>query len=286
MMKYTIKQFNKDFPDDNACLDYIFNQRYGKDYECAKCGKQGFYRNKKRKSYSCAWCGYDLSPLAKTIFHKSSTSLRDWFFAIFLMSTSKNGVSAKEIERQLGVTYKTAWRIQKQIRMLMDTNGDRLKGTLEIDDTYIGGKSKGKRGRGAEGKTPILGIVERKGNVQAKVVDNLKTSTLLPIIENNIDKSSHLMTDDFSSYFGAKKLGLKHDVIKHSVKEYVRGNIHVNTLEGFWSQLKRSINGTYHSVSFKHLQSYVDEFAFRYNHRFSFVPLFDTLLQKVVVTPC
>lgn len=282
-MKYTIKQFNKDFPDDDACLGYIFYQRYGKNYECPKCYKHGFYKVKERKCYACAWCGCQIHPLANTIFHKSATSLRDWFFAVFLMSTSKNGVSAKEIQRHLGVTYKTAWRIQKQIRKLMDTNGDKLKGTLEIDDAYIGGKRKGKRGRGAEGKTPVLGIVERKGGIQAKVVDNLKASTLLPIIEDNVDKNSYLITDDFSSYIGARKLGLKHDVIKHSIKEYVRNNIHVNTLEGFWSQLKRSINGTYHSVSFKHLQSYVDEFAFRYNYRFSPIPLFEIFLQRAVL---
>lgn len=193
----TIQDFNKEFPDDDFCLEHIFNLRYGKDYVCPKCGKTGFYRNRARKCYSCAWCGCDLSPLAGTIFHKSPTSLRTWFYAIFLMSTSRNGVSAKEIQRQTGVTYKTAWRMQRQIRLLMNPGNDPLKGTVEIDDTYVGGKRPGKRGRGASGKTPILGMVERKGAVKASVVDDLKKRTVKPIISKGIEKDSEIFTDEF-----------------------------------------------------------------------------------------
>lgn len=278
----TIRQFNKDFPDDDSCLEHIFNQRYGKHYECPKCHKTGFYRNRARKCYSCAWCGYDISPLAGTIFHKSSTPLKNWYFAIFLMSTSKNGVSAKEIQRQTGVTYKTAWRIQRQIRLLMRPDNDPLRGTVEVDDTYIGGKRHGKRGRGAEGKTPVLGMVEREGEVKANVVENLKMRTVEPIISNSIEKNSEVYTDEFFSYQDIKDYDYDHDVVKHRIKEYVRGNVHTNTIEGFWSQLKRSIHGTYHSVSPQHLQLYVDEFAWRYNRRTSSVPVFELLLQRLV----
>lgn len=287
MIKYTtLKEFNREFPNDRACLKFIFDQRYGKDYECPKCHKTGFYPVTGRKSYECAWCGYQISPLAGTIFHKSSTSLRGWFFAIFLMSTSKNGVSAKEIQRQTGVTYKTAWRIQNQIRKLMHPKrSNKLKGTVEIDDTYIGGKRPGKRGRGAGGKTPVLGMVERKGEVKASVVENLKSKTVVPLITEGVEEETHLMTDEFLSYAKMKNLGYDHDVIKHGVKEYVKGKVHTNTIEGFWSQLKRSINGTYHSVSLEHLQLYVDEFAWRYNHRKSSVPLFELLLREVVEMP-
>lgn len=187
-MKYTITNFNNDFPNEDTCLDYIFNKRYGKDYECLKCHKKGFYRIKDRKCYCCAWCGYQVHPLAATIFHKSPTNLKDWFFAIFLMSTSKNGVSAKEIQRQLGVTYKCAWRLQRQIRKLMRPDKPKkLKGIVEIDDIYIGGKHRGKRGRGAEGKTPLLGFVEGKGNLKADVVDNLKVKRVVPLIQENIE---------------------------------------------------------------------------------------------------
>lgn len=201
------------------------------------------------------------------------------------MSTSKNGVSAKEIQRQTGVTYKTAWRMQRQIRLLMHPDTDPLRGTVEIDDTYIGGKRHGKRGRGAEGKTPVLGMVEREGDVKANVVENLKMRTVEPLISENIEKKSEVYTDEFFSYQHIKNYDYDHDVVKHRIKEYVRGNVHTNTIEGFWSQLKRSIHGTYHSVSPKHLQLYVDEFAYRYNHRASSVPVFELLLQRVVAKP-
>ena len=283
-MKYTINDFNSDFSNNDACLDYIFNARYGKDYKCPnpECGKTGFYRVSNRKCYACSWCGYQIHPLAHTIFHKSSTSLKTWFHAIFLMSTSKNGVAAKEIERQTGVTYKTAWRMQRQIRMLMKSDNNMLRGTVEIDDTYIGGKHPGKRGRGASGKTPVFGMVERKGRVKANVMNNLKKSRVEPIIVENIEKNSEVFTDEFLSYQGIDKLDLNHDMVKHKIKEYVRGNVHTNTIEGFWSQLKRSIHGTYHSVSPQHLQLYVDEFAYRYNHRKSEIPLFHHLMMRVV----
>ena len=282
MMKYTIKDFNIDFPDDNACLDYVFDKNYGKDFECLECHKTGFYRVSDRKCYACAWCSYQIHPLAHTIFHKSSTSLKTWFHAIFLMSTSKNGVAAKEIQRQTGVTYKTAWRMQRQIRMLMKPGNDPLRGTVEIDDTYIGGKRPGKRGRGAEGKTPVFGMVERQGEVKANVVDNLKIRTVKPIISESIEKKSEIFTDEFLSYQNIKNYDYDHDVVKHRIKQYVKGNVHTNTIEGFWSQLKRSIHGTYHSVSPQHLQLYVDEFAYRYNHRKSETPLFYLLMNRVV----
>ena len=168
-MKYTIKQFQTEFSNDDVCLDYIFNQRFGKDFVCPKCQKvDSYYRIKKRKSYACAWCANQVYPTKGTIFEKSATPLTLWFFAIFLMSQAKNGVSAKELQRVLGVTYKCAWRIAKQIRILMTQKPFMLSGTVEADETYIGGKGKNnKRGRGAENKTPVIGIVERKGKVKA-----------------------------------------------------------------------------------------------------------------------
>jgi transposase-like protein len=144
------------------------------------------------------------------------------------MSTSKNGVSAKEIQRQTGVTYKTAWRMQRQIRLLMHPDKEPLSGTVEIDDTYIGGKRPGKRGRGAEGKTPVLGMVEREGEVKANVVQNLKMHTVKPLISENIEKKSVVYTDEFLSYQNIKKYDYEHDVVKHIIREYVRGNVHMS----------------------------------------------------------
>lgn len=200
------------------------------------------------------------------------------------MSNSKNGVSAKEIERHLGVTYKCAWRITKQVRSLMkDEIFSPFRGTVEIDETYVGGRKKGKRGRGSENKTVVIGIVERDGNLKAEAMTDLKSNTVLPTISKSVATAAIVYTDELGTYNGLREMGYQHERINHSEKVYVRGDIHTNTIEGFWSQMKRSVNGTYHSVSRKHLQGYVDEFAYRYNHRESEAPVFYLLLGQLVL---
>lgn len=282
-MKYTIKDFQSEFPNDDVCLEYIFQQRFGKDFECPKCGKiDSYYRVKKRKSYACAWCANQVYPTKGTIFEKSDTALTLWLFALFLMSQAKNGVSAKELERQLGVTYKTAWRIAKQIRSLMEQQPSLLSGVVEADETYIGGKGKhNKRGRGAENKTAVVGMVEREGLVKAQAVRNVKSSTIMPLLRENVRIGTTLMTDEFRSYNKAEKNGYIHKKVNHGQKQYVLGDIYTNTIEGFWSQLKRSIDGTFHKVSPKYLQTYVNEFAFRYNYRLSSLHLFEVLMGRI-----
>ena len=281
-MKYTIKNLRSDFPNDEACLDFIFKNRWPKGLTCPNCEKKDFYPVKGRKSYACK-CGYQVSPTEGTIFHKSSTPLTLWFHAIFLMSQSKNGVAAKELERQLGVTYKCAWRISKQIRLLMSDDNDPLGGNeiVELDETYIGGKAKGKRGRGAAKKTPVFGAVERDGKIKTKVVLNVRKLTLMPLIKNMVANNSVIVTDESNSYNDVKKIGNLHESINHSKGQYVDGDVHTNTIEGFWSQFKRSVHGTYHSVSRKHLQLYLDEFSFRYSHRKSDVALPVLIFSKV-----
>lgn len=274
-MSYTLKEFNGQFPNDRACLDYMFKVRWPAGGTCEECGKKDcFYPIMERRAYSCAWCGHQVYPTAGTIFHKSSTSLQSWFFAIFLMSTSRNGVAAKELERQLGVTYKTAWRMAHQIRKLMDEDPGKLKGTVEADETYVGGIRPGKRGRGAAGKTPVLGIVERGGKVRAKVVGAITTAQAFGNINQNVERGATVHTDELPVYNYLAGFGFKHEQVNHGAKEYVRGLCHTNTIDGFWSQLKRSIDGTHHSVSGKYLQAYVNEFAYRYNHRFSVSSMF------------
>lgn len=277
MKHFTLAEFNEQFPDDSACLEFIFAARWPKPV-CPECEKKdSFYRVTSRKCYSCSWCGYQLSPTSGTIFHKSETSLKSWFFAMFLMSASRNGVAAKELERQLGVTYKTAWRMAQQIRKLMDEDTGKLKGIVEADETYMGGKRKGKRGRGAAGKTPIVGLVERGGNVKAKVVGVVTTASAFGNINKNVERGATVYTDELPVYNYCGGYGYKHEVINHGRKEYVRGACHTNTIEGFWSQLKRSIDGTHHSVSRKYLQRYVNEFSYRYNRRASKTPMFSLL---------
>lgn len=279
-MKYSFKQFDADFTDDTACLEFIFWDRWPDGGKC-ECGKTNcFYRVKNRRCYACSFCGFQLHPTAGTIFHKSETGLKSWFFAIFLMAQSRNGVAAKELQRQLCVTYKTAHRMGHKIRNLMHSGGNMLTDVVEADETYVGGKHAGKRGRGALGKTPVIGIVERRGGVVAQVMDRVTTAAAIKLIRANVAPGTTVHTDEFPIYNYLGKLGFAHAVINHGRKEYVRGRVHTNTIDGFWIQVKRSLDGTHHSVSRKYLGLYVDEFSFRYSHRFGRRPMFALMLER------
>lgn len=291
MAKYTLADFGQQFPDDDACLLYLFQKRYGQHGPVCVCGKRdSFHRVAGRRTFACAWCGAQISPTAGTIFDHSPTPLTLWFFAMFLMCSSRNGVAALELKRQLGVTYKTAWRMAHAIRRLMkdDTDPDKLKGTVEGDETYYGGyRSGGKRGRGAPGKTPIVGFVERGGRVRVHVIDRVTTREVFGFLSKNIELGSTLYTDELAVYNYAYRWGYEHDRVNHRRWEYVRGDVHTNTIEGFWSQLKRSIDGTHHQVSRRYLHLYAAEQAWRYSRRRSTRPMLLSLLDqaaKVVPT--
>lgn len=285
-MKYTIKDFNIQFPNDDICLDFILNARYPDGVYCVTCHKiTKHYRRVGKKFYACEFCGDQISPTAGTIFHKSATPLRSWFYAMFLMASTRCGISAKQLERELGVTYKTAWRMFKQIRSLMDEKANPFTGGTEVDESYFGGKRPGSRGRGAEGKTPVMGMANRdKGIILSKVVPDVKTKTLLPIIWKQIPReiTNTIYTDELASYNLVQKLGYTHKRVQHGKGEYAKGLTHVNTIEGFWSLVKRGINGVYHAVSPKYLQTYLNEYGFRYNHRHSETPMFELLLSRVI----
>jgi transposase len=284
MKTYTIKDFEKQFPTDDACLDFLKEARFPKGIYCPKCQKiTTHYRIAKRKVYSCEFCASHVSPTAGTIFHKSNTPLRSWFHAIFLMSSTKTGISAKQLQRELGVTYKTAWRMFTQIRKLMSENVNPLTGEVEVDETYFGGKRTGKRGRGALGKSVIMGLVERNGNAVTKIVPDVKARTLLPMIEENVAKENKtvVFTDELPSYNQIERLGYAHEIVQHAAQQYVRGIAHVNTVESLWSTIKRGIGGVNHSVSPLYLQSYLDSYIFRYNHRKDDCPLFLSLLARI-----
>jgi transposase len=280
--KFTVKQFNAQFPDDTACLEFIFKTRYPDCGKCT-CGKVDcFYPVTGRRSYACSHCGNQISPCAGTIFHKSETSLKSWFFAMFLMSSSKNGVAAKELERQIGVTYKTAWRMAHQIRKLMDAPTGPFSGIVEADETFVGGRIRGRGVKaGKENKTPVIGLLQRGGDVKAKVAMDVKASSVMPHLVKNVEPGSILCTDESGSYNYAAKYGYVHARVNHYQGEYVRAEAHTNSIEGFWSQLKRSINGTFHHVSKDHLQKYVNEFCYRYNRRKNENPIFSDLSSRV-----
>lgn len=288
MKTYTIKNFQEQFPTDDACLEFLLKARYPQGVTCPKCQKiTPHYRIANRKVYSCQFCGTQVSPTANTIFHKSNTPLRSWFHAIFLMASTKTGISAKQLQRELGVTYKTAWRIFKEVRKLMAEGVSPLTGQVEVDETYIGGKRQGRRGRGASGKSVVMGMVEREGNAITKVVPDVKRHTLLPMIAKNVSGDSTIFTDELPSYKTVATLGYAHKTVQHAAKQYVKGIAHVNTMESLWSTIKRGIDGVNHSVSPLYLQSYLDSYVFRYNHRNDEQPMFCSLLNRIssVVQP-
>lgn len=279
--RFSIQEFTKEFPDNDSCLRFLFRSLFPNP-TCPRCKRVNKYHQQADSSHFVCQCGgHQISPKKNTIFFKSDTDLYKWFYAMYLFSVSKNGVAVKELERELKVTYKTAWRIAFQIRQLMKQKGSLFGGTVEGDETYVGGKRRGKRGRGAAGKTPVFGLIERPGRVRAMVVPNTKGATLLPIIQSSVKRGSTMMTDEYLSYSRVKKLGYKHQTVHHAAKEYVREKVHTNSIEGFWSQLKRSIDGTHHAVSPLMLQNYVDEHVWRWNLRGEPAPLFYRLLSEV-----
>lgn len=214
-----------------------------------------------------------MHPTVGTPFEKTRTPLQLWFYAIFLFTTTRHGVSAKELERQLGVTYKTAWRMGHEIRKHMaEVDGENILGgegkKVEVDETYVGGVRPGKRGRGAAGKTVIMGMMERDGEIMTKVVPDVRKATLQPLIEANVEKGSHVNTDELRSYTGLHLKGYRHQTVDHGAGEYVGfEGATVNGIESYWSMLKRGINGTHIHVSGKHLAKYAKEFEYRFNRR-------------------
>ncbi|MFN2489334.1 MAG: IS1595 family transposase [Actinomycetota bacterium] len=281
--RYTIFEFDQEFPDDAACLDYLVATLYPDGIYCPTCKKvTKHHREAKRPSYACQYCGHHEHPLKGTIFEGSATSLKLWFYGIYLMASTRCGISAKQLERELGVTYKTAWRMFNKIRSLLAQDDGLFDGAVEIDEAYVGGQAKWRsagrsRARGVQAgrgtdKTPVLGMAQRSrqgqaGKVSAKVVGGTGGPALLPNVETKVLPESIVYTDDYRAYGDLTKMGYQHHRIPHSQKVWVSGDVHTNTIEGFFSLLKRGIGGTYHSVSTKHLQSYLDEYAFRYNNR-------------------
>ena len=212
---------------------------------CDKCQQERkHYRINGRPVYSCDHCGTQISPMAGTIFEHSSTSLRLWYYAMYLMASTRCGISAKQIQRETGVTYKTAWRMFRQIRSLLSDPDMQLEGSaVEADETYYGGRRKGGHGRmlrndkGERMYAPVFGMVERKGRVRAFATPDVKSATLLPIIREYVLPKSTIFTDEYKVYGGIKNMknGYTHRRIKHKARVYVRGNVHTNTIEGFWS---------------------------------------------------
>ena len=288
--EFSVREFFARFPTDDACLDHIMAVRFGGTrFVCTSCGKESSHHKlAKRRTYVCASCGHHVNPTANTILHDTRTPLVSWFFAMYLFCTTRHGVSGKELQHQLGVTYKTAYRIGQQIRdltMKAQSFDALLAGHVELDEAYVGGRrSGGKRGRGAPGKTIVMGLASRDGNMKAVVIPDVKKATLRDVVLQNVEAGSTVSTDELYSYNLLTGDGYQHGVVKHGRKEYAHYDYrtdetyHVNTVEGFWRLFKASVRSTHIQISGKHMQRYLSEFTFRANHRQRVNGMFDLLV--------
>lgn len=273
----TLLEAIKYFSDETVCIEFVDSLRWENGTAvCPRCESTENYFLKTRKVWKCKACKKQYSVKVGTIFEGSPIGLDKWLMAIWMIANCKNGVSSYEIHREIGVTQKTAWFLMHRIRKAMQTGSFvKLSGEVEADESFIGGLSKNMskarreakiKGRGSVGKTAVLGILERKGNVKAKVISDTTKQTLHKEVKETVETGSTLFTDEWRSYRGLNAEYI-HEFVKHSMNEYVRGNVHTNSIENFWTLLKRTIKGTYVSVEPFHLDSYLDEQSFRFNER-------------------
>ena len=284
-----IIQVYKQFPTQESCIRHLEQVRWNGKPLCPYCKSHKHSPMKDGLRYHCNSCNTSYSVTVGTIFHKTHVDLQKWFLAVSMMINALKGMSARQLARDIEVNKNTAWYMAMRIRRAMLTSGDLLRGIVEMDETYIGGKprkgaiKKGmlKRGRGTN-KTSVVGMIERGGDVVARVSGVLNSKRLMSLVRQNVDcDDATLMTDEFRAYSPMHRI-ISHKSVDHQTG-YVNGNIHTNSIEGFWALLKRGIVGQYHKVSVKHLQRYIDEFAYRFNNRRNPEIFNMTILQAVGV---
>ncbi len=292
MNKFTITQFRERYPNDDACLHRIFQLRFA-NLVCPKCeGTKEFTRVKNRRSYQCPCCGFQVYPTKDTVFEKSTTPLTHWFYAIFLQTTTRNGVSAKELERLMSICYTTALRINHKIKELMAGKGlGKLEGIVQIDEVYIGQSlitmSHKKRAKIKEldltkfdNKVGVMGFVSDTNGIKFEVMGD--TQTFKQRVKNHVSKDAIVVTDSHLGYEGLNLHYKQHEVVNHSIREYKKGIYHTNSVESAWALMRRTIYGTHIHVSPKYLQLYVNEIAFRLMHKDKQDTMFETILSHVV----
>lgn len=259
---FSIREFFERFPTDDACLEHLMALRYGLRHVCEKCATEStFHRLADRPAFSCARCGHHVYPCARMIFQDTRTPLQLWFYAIYLFVTTRHGVSGKELQRELGVTYKTAWRIGHQIRELMERSDIKglLVGHVEMDEAYVGGRRPGKRGRGAAGKTIVMGMKEQGGRLATEVIPDINKDTLRDVVLRNVEPGSVVSTDELTHYGLLTGDGFIHGAVRHADKEwkhydYRTGHWHTtNSIESFWKLFKYSVRSTHIHISGKHM---------------------------------
>jgi transposase-like protein len=271
------------FGSDAKCRQRLTELRWPGGVVCARCSGTIVSKISTREQFHCNGCDYHFSVTTGTIFHDSHLPLSKWFLAIYLMTESKKGISALQMKRTLDIAYQTAWYLCHRIRAAMrDINCELLEGIVEVDETYVGGKVKGK-GRGYKGNKAIaIGAVQREGKIRLQVIKHADKATLHQFIKDNTDpKTEAIYTDQLPAYTGIADADTRHESVNHSEEEWVRGDVHTNGIESVWSLLKRSIIGAYHQVSMKHLDAYLDELEHRFNNRKNEYIFRDTLTKLV-----
>jgi transposase-like protein len=272
------------FHSEDSCRARLEELRWPEGVECPRCDSKSVNRLEDRYQYQCRSCRYQFSVTAGTIFHDTHLPLWKWFLAVYLIVESRKGISANQLKRMIGVTYKTAWYLAHRIRdALNEVDAQLLRGIVEVDETFVGGEVEGK-GRGYKGnKTVVVGAMQRNGNICLQVVRGTDRETLHGFIrENTAGDTEAIYTDEWPAYKGIANKDTKHEAVKHRDKEWARGEVHTNSIENVWSLLKRSIVGSYHQVSAKHLDAYLDELEFRFNNRQNPYMFRDAMLKLVV----
>jgi transposase-like protein len=272
------------FHSEDSCRARLEELRWPEGVECPRCDSKSIARMEDRHQYQCRSCRYQFSVTAGTIFHDTHLPLWKWFLAVYLIVESKKGISANQLKRMIGVTYKTAWHLAHRIRdALNEVDAQLLRGIVEVDETFAGGEVEGK-GRVYKGnKTVVVGAMQRNGNICLQVVRGTDRETLHGFIrENTAGDTEAIYTDEWSTYKGIADKDTKHEAVKHRDKEWARGEVHTNSIDNVWSLLKRSIVGSYHQVSAKHLDAYLDELEFRFNNWENPYMFRDAMLKLVV----
>jgi transposase-like protein len=268
----TLADFLEHFQDEDTCREHFTAIRFSNGEYCPHCGHTKIYTFTNGRRYRCGGCKQDFTIKTGTVFGESKLPIKKWFIAIYLLSTSSKGISSVQLAKQVGVTQKTGWFMDHRIRSAMKQNKGQLFGTIECDETFVGGKPRNKsnksiRGRGAANKTVIFGMRQRGGKTIGVVVPNCKEKLLTGLIEQNVAKGTTVHTDEMLSYRNLTPMGFPHFTVKHGLKQYVAGECHTNSIESFWALFKRGYHGIYHWMSPKHMQRYVDESTFRLNRR-------------------
>jgi transposase-like protein len=275
------------FHGEDKSRDRLEKLRWPEGIECIRCDSKKISRLKNRTQYQCNSCRYHFSVTAGTIFHDSHLPLWKWFVAVYLIVESKKSISANQLKRMLGTTYRTAWHLSHRIRAAFkEVDAQLLKGIVETDETFVGGEVRG-MGRGYTGnKAIVVGAIQRDGAIRLQVVGARDRETLHGFIHKNVASDTDaIYTDEWTAYYGIADGDTKHETVNHSAKEYVRGDVHTNSMENVWSLLQRSIIGSYHHVSTKHLDAYLDELEFRFNNREN-PHMFRDALCKLLVANC